>query len=476
MASMGEQTARRYAPLLVAALVLVAVGGTWLALHRGSGSATGAGAGGDGGVSRRPLQLVGWTPAGDGTADPRYSLAAAADLPAGPGSAEVHRVLAADDGDLRSALGRLAASLAVAPDGQWSTGSPTVCAAVPPDAPVPSDAVTGPDAGIGADGGTASDLPCARDQLHSGDATGPPLPGRDAVLSAVGLAGDADGGRHDISRVAQPDGSELYQLDPVVSGRPTVGLRTVLVGTPDGRAVTSGAGWLVRTPADGDYPVVSAADAFQLLRRTPLPMPLMACPEPLPQGADPVPCGGPVTVTGARLGLSMQQSADGYLLVPAWLFTVDGSQNPLVQVAVQPRLVEPAELSGGGTSGGSSGSTGSGGSAVPPAAPSVAPTDEPVDPIPGPRSRFTAVTPGADHRTLDVAFWGGVEACYAYDVRAVEDDHRVRIWLEQRTPKSDKPCIDLAQERHDTVTLQQPLGLRTVEDGDSGAVLLGPAT
>jgi len=45
----------------------------------------------------------------------------------------------------------------------------------------------------------------------------------------------------------------------------------------------------------------------------------------------------------------------------------------------------------------------------------------------------------------------------------------------ERTPKFDKPCIDLAQERHATVTLQQPLGLRTVEDGDSGTVLLGPA-
>ncbi len=456
---MGEQTVRRYAPLLVAALVLVAVGGTWAVL-RGGGSSTSPGDGGS--VAGDPLRLVGWTPAGDGVADPRYSLADGADLPAGPGAAAVHRVEPRDDvGDLRSALAGLAAALVVQPDGQWSTGQTAVgCGvAVPPGTAVSSD------------GGTASDMPCSRvEGQDSGPTEVAPLPGRDAVLEALGLAGEQT---HVITRVRQPDGSELYALDPIVSGRPTSGLRTTLVGDPDGTSVSSAAGWLVRTPQLADYPVVSAADAYQLLRRTPLPMPLIACPEPLPEGTDPVPCGGPVTVTGARLGLSLQQSAEGYLLVPAWFFTVEGSDNPLVQVAVEPRLVQQAPYGGG--AGGSSGSTGSGGSAVPPATPSTAPPAGPGEPVPDPQSRFTAVTRGDDDRTLDVTFWGGVEACYAYVVRAEEDDRRVRIWLVERTPKSDKPCIDLAQERHATVTLQQPLGLRTVEDGDSGTVLLGPA-
>ena len=158
--------------------------------------------------------------------------------------------------------------------------------------------------------------------------------------------------------------------------------------------------------------------------------------------------------------------------MPAWFFTVDGSENPLVQVAVQPRLLQPADPTGGG----SPGSGGSGGSAVPSAtASAVPPSAGPGEPVPDPQSRFTAVARGDDERTLDVTFWGGVETCYAYDVRAEEDDRRVRIWLVERTPKSDKPCIDLAQERHATVRLQHPLGLRTVEDGDSGTVLLGPA-
>lgn len=454
MASIREHTVRRYAPLLVAALVLVVVGGTW-ALLRGGGTSTSPGAGGSG--TGEPLRLVGWTPAGDGPADPRYTLADGTDLPDGPGSAAVHRVDPRDDaGELRSALAGLAGSLAVLPDGQWSTGPPTVCAARPPETAVSSD------------GTTAVDLPCSRSDVQdSRPSEVAPLPGRDAVLEALGLSGEQ---AHVISRVQQPDGSELYVLDPIVSGLPTSGLRTTLVGAPDGSSVSSGAGWLVRTPELAEYPVVTAAEAYQLLRRTPLPMPLMACPEPLPEGADPVPCGGPISITGASLGLSLQQSPTGYLLVPAWFFTVVGSDDPLVQTAVDPRFLQPAP-----TGGGTPGSPGSGGGAVPPATPSTTPSTGPGEPVPDPQSRFTGVSRGDDDRTLDVTFWGGVEACYAYVVRAEEDDRRVRIWLVERTPKSDKACIDLAQERHATVTLQQPLGLRTVEDGDSGTVLLGPA-
>ncbi len=460
MASIREHTVRRYAPLLVAALVLVVVGGTWAVLH-GGGTSASPGAGGSG--SGEPLRLVGWTPAGDGPADPRYTLAADADLPDGPGSAAVHRVEPRDDaGELRSALGGLAKRLAVLPDGRWSAWPTTVCAALPPDTAVSSDT------------GTATDMPCSRAEGQDSDPTeAGPLPPRDLVLEALGLSGEQT---RVVSRVRQPDGSELYALDPIVAGQHTSGLRTTLIGDPDGRAVTSGAGWLVRTPELADYPVVTAAEAYQLLRRTPMPVPLMACPEPLEEVSDLVACGGgPVTVSGARLGLSLQQSPTGYLLVPAWLFTVDGSDDPVVQVAVEPGRVEPADPTGGGSSGsGSGGSSGSGGGVVPPATASTAPSAGPGEPVPDPQSRFTAVTRSDDDRSLDVTFWGGVEACYAYVVRAEEDDRRVRIWLVERTPKSDKACIDLAQERHVTVTLQQPLGLRTVEDGDSGTVLLGP--
>ncbi|MEO7980706.1 MAG: hypothetical protein ABI807_07440 [Sporichthyaceae bacterium] len=463
---MGDRTAHRWAPLAVAVLVLVAVGGTWLAL-RGDVAGVGPGSGGSDAVSRKPLRLVGWTPADGATADPRYSLADGADLADGPGTASVRRLAPVDPSDLRAALAGLAPSLSVDASGQWTTGSTATvgCAvAPPPDSPVASDDVI-------------AELPCTRIADTNGSSTtevAPPvaLPTRDAVLEALGLGNDQ---AHDSGRVEQPDGTELYSLDPRVGGLPTWGLRTTLVQDRDGARVYSGSGWLVQAGADGNYPVVSAADAFQLLRRTPLPMPLMACPEPLPEGSDPVPCGGPVTVTGADLGLSLQQSPDGYLLVPAWFFRVEGSDYPLVQVAVEPRLVQRADATSGGSSGGSSGSTGSGGVAVPPVTPSaVPPSTGPGEPVPDPQSQFTSVTRGADDRTLDVTFWGGVAGCYSYGIRTVQDDRRVRLWLMPTTPQPGKVCIDLAQERHRTVTLDAPLGLRTVEDGATGTVLLGP--
>src|SRR4051812_22149234 len=72
------------------------------------------------------------------------------------------------------------------------------------------------------------------------------------------------------------------------------------VGTAVDPDTEPGTGWVRRGPAGPAYPLVTARSAYGALVRTPLPMPLMACPEPLPPDADPVPCGGPVTVTGAQ--------------------------------------------------------------------------------------------------------------------------------------------------------------------------------
>ncbi len=251
-------------------------------------------------------------------------------------------------------------------------------------------------------------------------------------------------------------GVQTRHVDPEVAGLPTSGLRTTLV-VRDGK-VLSGQGWLVRAAERATYPLVSATDAFQLLRTTPLPMPLMACPEPLPEGYDPVPCGGPVTVTGARLGLSLQQDPQGQLLVPAWLFDVEGSSYPLVQVAVPQRLLAPADLGGG--------STGSSGSEVPPAPP-TAPTPTatagplPPAPVPDPASRFADLTVGTDDRSLDVTFWGGVDECYSYHVRAVEDDRTVRLRVVEDRAAGATVCIEIAEEKRRTVALDAAVGATT---------------
>src|SRR5207342_622001 len=136
------------------------------------------------------------------------------------------------------------------------------------------------------------------------------------------------------------------QVDPEVDGLPTTGFGTTLVVATG--AVDSGAGWLATTARGPAYPLVTAREAWEALIRTPLPMPLVACPEPAPEPVDPVPCGGRVIVTGAHLGLSLQQTDEGPMLLPAWLFTVEKSLHPLVQLAVQPRLLELSDGGGAG--------------------------------------------------------------------------------------------------------------------------------
>lgn len=140
------------------------------------------------------------------------------------------------------------------------------------------------------------------------------------------------------------------------------------------------------------------------------------------------------------------------------------------------RLADPpGEGEGGGAvgtasgtapGGGSSGSTGTGSPAEP--LPSAAPGGD------AQQTRFTAVAVGADGDALDVSFWGGVDTCYRYAVRADESERGVALSLsEDRT--TDGPCIDLAQQYDRTVRLDKPLGDRRVIDAATGEVVLpGP--
>ncbi|HEX4697892.1 MAG TPA: hypothetical protein VH857_00870 [Actinomycetes bacterium] len=299
-----------------------------------------------------------------------------------------------------------------------------------------------------------------------------PVPPAEAIrlvsglLQTLGLTG---------AHAAAPAAPTVVQANPTVDGRPTAGLVTVLSVGPAG--VENGAGWLVRSGSGPAYPLMSARAAWNQLVRTPLPMPLIACPEPGTPGSDPVTCGGPITVTGAQLGRAPQQSTDGQLLVPAWLFTVDGSPQPLVEVAVEPRLVVPASA-GAGTSGtvtgGGGSSTGSGGVPVPdltatpvPPAPPSAGTVAPVQ-----QSHFTSVR--ATGSVLDVRFWGGVASCFGYDVRVSETSSVVRLRLVEHRVDGKQVCPDLAMEHQQRAVLGDPLGRRTVIDAETGAVLLRP--
>ena len=54
-------------------------------------------------------------------------------------------------------------------------------------------------------------------------------------------------------------------------------------------------------------------------------------------------------------------------------------------------------------------------------------------------TRFTAVRAGADDRSVDVTFYGGVDTCYAYVVRADETAQQVALSLSEER-KGDGPA------------------------------------
>ena len=143
-----------------------------------------------------------------------------------------------------------------------------------------------------------------------------------------------------------------------------------------------------------------------------------------------------------------------------------------------------AEPVGAGSSGsGSDGSSGSDdrsgqGGMAPPSDPGAEPGgnagSEPGSGADDPMTRFTDVQAGADGRSVDVTFYGGVDTCYRYEVRADESAQVVALSLSEER-KGDGPCIELAQEYDRSVPLDGPLGDRRVVDAATSDVLLDPS-
>jgi hypothetical protein len=284
------------------------------------------------------------------------------------------------------------------------------------------------------------------------------------VLEAVGINPDDA-----LVRAGQQLG--IVVGNPTVEQLPTDGIATSVTVT--GKRVEAAGGWLGGSRAGATYPVISARAAWDHLLRTPMPRPLMACPEPMPTGSDPMICGGPVTVTGATFGLSLHQADGRWLLVPSWLFEVRGSDAPLPVVAVDPRFLAAPRMTGGGSngSGGSGSSTGSPGTMVPPDAPAPPGASDPATTD----SRFSSVTADHSPHGLLVQFTGGVAACFSYQVGVAETDRQVSLSLVEKATTPDKPCVEMAQVYERKVPLAAPLGTRQVVDAATGAVLLGPS-
>ena len=341
------------------------------------------------------------------------------------------------------------------PDG----GAGVSCASAEPAEPVGSDTGSVP---------SSEGLAPVRDQ----DATAPEDADALAAAGPVLAAAGVDGDPRVISWPGSP--SAAVVVDPVVAGLPTVGVRTVV--DVDDAGVLGALGRL-GDPAEGPaYPILSAQKAFDRLAALPVPLPAIGCPESVEGQPDPCPTPTPVSVTGASLGLTLAYDAGDPVLVPAWLFDVAGSDEPLAVVAVVDELItDPAggddPTSGSGTSGSEPGSGGATDTPVaPPSDPGVTPDPGlSPEPVPGGEPLSAPVEKAVlDGRTLTLVGWGGACADYAAIADESADAVKVQI-VGKSTVGPDQACIEIALELRLEVTLDAPLGDRAVIDATTGA-------
>ena len=468
---MTSQAVRRVAPLAAGVAVLALVAGSAFLL-RDDGAAPGS--------ADLPVLRIGAGVAaadlasGDGVSG-KGRVIVSATLPAGPDSARVYRF-----GSGQPDPGRLADVLGLEPD-QVRTGDPVAAdegtvlrVGTGPGSPwqfaragayVCLDPLAGEDADGSVSSTCAAPPPSSRPGPDDTPSEAEAIAAAGPVLAAVGLE-SADARVEPANRLGGAAGARTVRVDPDLDDAPTRGFETLV--TVDSQGILTASGSLAQPRPSDSYPVIGADEAVDLLAA--MPVPLIACPEstvPVPPGPA---CGGPMEVTGATFGRSMQWEGAGErpLLVPAWLFDIKGATEPIAIVAVDPAYLAdplPTEPGSGSSGSGAPGSPGTAdpGAPVEPVAPAVEPSAS--------TSRFDWVAPVDGSPALRVSFYGGVDSCYSYDVVATESADQVTLRLAERS-KGDV-CVDMAQQYERTVKLAKPLGNRTVVDADTGSVLLG---
>ncbi|MCT4355308.1 hypothetical protein M5362_19425 [Streptomyces sp. Je 1-79] len=252
----------------------------------------------------------------------------------------------------------------------------------------------------------------------------------------------------------------VVNADPVVGGLPTYGWSTGLHVGPGGELV-AGSGQL-KEPAKGAvYPVIGAEKALEELNKAsagPGSIGIGGCATAPPAGTEdgsdaPSTTCKPETepkelaVTGAVLGLASQFVDGERALVPSWLFQVEAEPGAKPHT-VATTAVAPEHL-------------------APPAKPSPTPTPTP-DPDRGtePVRQLQSYRVDGTGTKLSVTFWGGV--CNEYTATAAESADKVTVRVTEKPMDPGRACIAIAVEVTRTVTLQQPLGGRTVVDAPSG--------
>ncbi|MFC7309060.1 hypothetical protein ACFQVC_33255 [Streptomyces monticola] len=506
----GARRAARRRPGLavasVAAAVLIAGGGgaCFAANASGSGGTTDSGApSGEG--TPPPLELDGSTSGvAPGEPDPggaRYR--ADGDLPRGPESAPVYRargvVGSAQVATLAEALG--VSGTPRAEGAGWRVGPPQggPLLRVGKEAPGTwsfqaytggtDDCAKGERCGPIGSSGLAGMGPGPVSERAAKDAAAP-------VLKALGQ-GDAG-----LDATQTMGAVRVVNADPKVGGLPTYGWSTGIQVGSDGQLV-AGSGQLAKPAKGATYPVISADEALEQLNKGASGdgrVGIAGCARPVPhddggEGGDSRADGGgsggiapgepdpgrpqqpcppdtgtatpgpaPVTVDDAVFGLAVHFERGQQTLVPSWLFQVrpEGAERhfTITHPAVDPKFL--------------AGPSAPGPSAPEPSAPvPTATTDRPgtprAEPPASPKSRDVPVeTYSSDGRTLTLRFWGG--ECNDYTAAATEKGRDVTVRVTEVPMKKEQVCIAIAKERTEKVTLDAPLGDRTVVGTNGAAV------
>ena len=353
------------------------------------------------------------------------------------------------------------------------------CAVAVPPSPSTGGAVaTGPAAGVGpCPGPSAPGTPqtsCTTTE-PSTTATTPATVAAPTDSAALGAAGPVlSAAGLDPAQAGVLAGTDAYPvrtvvLDPIVDGLRTSGARTVVDVDADG--VLGATGVLTR-PAPGDsYPTITASAALALLRAMPRPEIAVAC----MQGRV-CPGIGPTPISGAVLGLSMASDAGAPVLVPSWLFTVAGSDEPIAVVAVEQTYLgdptaspDPAASGPAASSAPGPGPSDGGGAGSVPGSSGAPATPVPVTDPPTPAISVQSVSLGKDATTLVLGAVGGVCDDYSGTVQETSTTITVGILATPQSP--GRVCAAMAREFTVTVALAAPWNDRTIIDAGSGTTL-----
>lgn len=267
----------------------------------------------------------------------------------------------------------------------------------------------------------------------------------------------------------------VVSATPRLDGQPVRDWGATFTVGGDGQLVV-GHGQLGKLTKGAEYPVLTAGETLKELNKKrgnssasarcaapekpsvkPSAKPGDGSPGDSPATPAPEPCGPagpprPVTVADAEFGLATQFSEGKPVLVPSWIFAVErkggGDTYEVTHPAVEPEYLV-ASGGGGGDRGDADPDTGAG---------------EGSD-----SKRQTATSYRAEGRTLTVTFWGGV--CHDYQGKAKAAKEKVTVSVEPRGSGSEKPCIAMAKKQTVKVTLDEPLGDRTVVDARDGEKL-----